>query len=140
MGTDEPPGIQAFQPFTVRNTTTVLVAENKFFTEIVMSISYTPGLLILPQAEISFVPVDLPTPIFAYSSPPILIIGTTAAKVSTLFTTVGLSHAPFTAGKGGLILGLPRLPSRAFDQCGFFAAYICTGAAMYIDLAIKAAA
>ena len=60
----------------------------------VMSISYTPGLLILPHAEINLVPVDFPTPIFAYSSPPILIIGTTAAKVSTLFTTVGLCHTP----------------------------------------------
>src|ERR1700760_1450957 len=77
----------------------------------VMSISYTPGLLILPQAEISLVPVDLPTPIFAYSSPPILMIGTTAARVSTLFTTVGQSQTPFTAGNGGLILGLPRFPS-----------------------------
>ncbi len=45
----------------------------------VISISYTPGLLILPQAEINFVPVDFPTPIFAYSSPPSLMIGTTAA-------------------------------------------------------------
>ena len=38
-------------------------------------------------------------------------IGTTAAMVSTLFTTVGLFHKPCTAGNGGLILGLPRLPS-----------------------------
>src|SRR6201986_1657365 len=81
-------------------------------TEIVISISYTPGLFILPQADINFVPVDLPLPIFAYSSPPKLIIGTTAASVSTLFTTVGRSHAPLTAGNGGLIRGLPRLPSR----------------------------
>ena len=71
-----------------------------------------PGLLILPQAEINFVPVDFPTPIFAYSSPPSLIIGTTAAKVSTLFTTVGQPHNPLIAGKGGLILGFPLLPSR----------------------------
>src|SRR6185436_293760 len=77
----------------------------------VISISYTPCLLILPQAEINFVPVDLPIPILAYSAPPSLIIGTTAAIVSTLFTTVGQSHNPFTAGKGGLILGLPLLPS-----------------------------
>src|SRR5690606_1598436 len=31
---------------------------------------------------------------------------------STLFTTVGFCHKPFTAGKGGLIRGFPRLPSR----------------------------
>ena len=77
----------------------------------VISISYTPGLLILPHAEINLVPVDLPTPIFAYSSPPSLMIGTTEANVSTLFTTVGLPHAPLIAGNGGLIRGLPRLPS-----------------------------
>ena len=35
----------------------------------------------------------------------------TAAIVSTLFTTVGQPHNPATAGKGGLIRGLPRLPS-----------------------------
>src|ERR1043165_9953292 len=64
-----------------------------------------------PPAEINFVPVDFPIPILAYSSPPLLIIGTTAASVSTLFTTVGQSQTPFTAGNGGLILGLPRLPS-----------------------------
>src|SRR3954470_16186257 len=76
-----------------------------------MSISYTPCLLILPQAEINFVPVDLPTPIFAYSSAPSLMIGTTAAMVSTLFTTVGQSHNPFTAGNGGLMRGFPLFPS-----------------------------
>ncbi len=65
----------------------------------------------MPQAEINLVPVDLPIPIFAYSSPPSLIIGTTAAIVSTLFTTVGQPHKPFTAGKGGLILGFPLFPS-----------------------------
>ena len=78
----------------------------------VISISYTPGLLILPQAEINLVPVLLPTPIFAYSSPPILMMGTTAANVSTLFTTVGRSQTPLTAGNGGFNLGLPRLPSK----------------------------
>ena len=66
----------------------------------------------MPHAEINFVPVERPTPIFAYSSPVILIIGTTAAIVSTLFTTVGLFHKPCTAGKGGLIRGLPLLPSK----------------------------
>ena len=77
----------------------------------VISISYTPGLLILPQADMSLVPVDFPIPIFAYSSPPSLMIGTNAAMVSTLLTTVGQPHNPLTAGKGGFIRGLPRLPS-----------------------------
>src|SRR6185436_1262701 len=80
-------------------------------TEQVMSISYTPGLLTLPQTERSLVPVDLPTPILAYSSPPMLMMGTTAASVSTLFTTVGRIHTPCTAGNGGLIRGFPRFPS-----------------------------
>ena len=55
--------------------------------------------------------LDLPIPIFAYASPPSLTIGTTAAIVSTLFTTVGQPQSPAIAGNGGLILGLPRLPS-----------------------------
>ena len=67
--------------------------------------------MILPQADINLVPVDFPIPIFAYSSPPSFIMGTNAAIVSTLFTTVGQPHNPFTAGNGGLIRGLPLLPS-----------------------------
>src|SRR3954470_18288214 len=111
MGTDEPPGIQAFRrlPLAIPPQYSSLYINSS--TEMVMSISYTPGLLMLPQAEINLVPVDLPTPILAYSSPVMLMIGTTAAIVSTLFTTVGLSHKPFTAGIGGLIRGLPLLPS-----------------------------
>src|SRR4029077_13426063 len=111
IGTDDPPGIHAFNflPFAMPPQYSSLYIKSS--TEIVISISYTPGLLIFPHAEISFVPVDFPIPIFAYSSPPILMIGTTAASVSTLFTTVGQSHKPFTAGNGGLILGLPLFPS-----------------------------
>src|ERR1700739_989441 len=111
IGTDEPPGIQAFSffPFGIPPQYSLLKINSS--TEIVISISYTPGLLILPQAEINLVPVLFPTPIFAYSSPPSLIIGTTAAMVSTLFTTVGQSHKPLIAGNGGLMRGLPRLPS-----------------------------
>src|SRR6218665_259346 len=111
IGTDEPPGIQAFNlfPFGIPPQYSSLKINSS--TLMVISISYTPGLLILPHAEISFVPVDLPTPIFVYSSPPSLMIGTTAQIVSTLFTTVGRSHTPLIAGNGGLILGLPLLPS-----------------------------
>ena len=65
-----------------------------------------------PQADINFVPVLFPIPNFEYASPPMLIIEVTVASVSTLFTTVGQSYRPLYAGKGGLILGLPRLPSR----------------------------
>ena len=55
------------------------------------------------SAEISLVPVAFSdTPILAYSSAPRLMIGTTAASVSTLFTTVGRSQAPFTSREGRL--------------------------------------
>ena len=68
--------------------------------------------MICPEAEINFVPVDRPMPIFAYSAPELFTIHGTAAIVSTLFTTVGLLQSPDTAGNGGLILGFPRLPSK----------------------------
>src|ERR1700755_1437848 len=83
-----------------------------------------PGLLILPQADISLVPVLLPMPILAYSSPPILIMGTTAAIVSTLFTTVGRIHTPSLAANGGVV----------------FAADVCSRAAIPVDLTIEACA
>src|SRR5690606_11585655 len=75
------------------------------------SISYTPGFATFPPAEINFVPVLRPIPIFAYSAPHSLIIGTVAAIDSTLLTTVGRLYSPATAGKGGLILGFPLFPS-----------------------------
>ena len=65
-----------------------------------------------PLAEINFVPVLLPIPIFAYSSPPIFTIGAIAAMVSTLLTTVGQAYKPAIAGNGGFTLGLPLLPSK----------------------------
>ena len=112
IGTLEPPGIHAFNflPFAIPPQYSLLYINSS--TVMVISISYMPGLFILPQAEINFVPVLFPIPIFAYASPPSFIIGTTAAIVSTLFTTVGLSHTPFTAGKGGFIRGFPLRPSR----------------------------
>src|SRR5579875_54743 len=111
MGTEEPPGMQALSRLPLGMPPQYSSLKINSSTEMVMSISYTPGLLILPQAEINFVPVDFPTPIFAYSSPPILMIGTTAASVSTLFTTVGQSYKPFTAGNGGFKRGFPLFPS-----------------------------
>jgi hypothetical protein len=39
------------------------------------------------------------------------MIGGTAQKVSTLFSTVGHWNAPATAGNGGRMRGMPRLPS-----------------------------
>src|SRR5215203_5574272 len=104
IGTEEPPGIQAFNFFPLAIPPQYSSLKINSSTEMVMSISYTPGFRTFPQAESSLVPVDFPTPIVAYSAPPILIMGTIAASVSTLFTTVGQSYSPLTAGNGGLIL------------------------------------
>ncbi len=51
-------------------------------------------------------------PIFANHSAPRLTMCTTHASVSTLLTIVGAPKTPDTAGKGGLMRGWPRLPSR----------------------------
>src|SRR6218665_426317 len=111
MGTDEPPATTAFS-FRPRRIPPQYSSEKiNSSTGRPNSISYTPGLLICPQAEINLVPLLFPTPILAYSDPPILMMCGTAAMLSTLFTTVGHPHKPETAGNGGLILGLPRFPS-----------------------------
>ena len=51
-------------------------------------------------------------PCFANAAPPCSTIHGTCARVSTLLITVGQPKAPSTAGKGGLMRGWPRLPSR----------------------------
>src|ERR1700761_5170892 len=111
IGTDEPPATTAFRrlPLAIPPQYSSLYKNSS--TGSPKSISKTPGFLILPPADISLVPVLRPMPILAYSSPPSLIIGTTAAIDSTLFTTVGQPYKPAIAGNGGLIRGLPRLPS-----------------------------
>ena len=72
--------------------------------------------MICPDAEINLVPVERPIPIPAYHSPPLFTMEGTAAKVSTLFTIVGLAYNPAIAGNGGLILGFPRLPSKLSNK------------------------
>ena len=79
--------------------------------EIPSGISKLPGFLTLPETDTSFVPVEPCVPIFAYSSPPISMIGGTVASVSTLLISVGPWYRPWLAGNGGLRRGLPRLPS-----------------------------
>src|SRR6195952_1965252 len=111
IGTDEPPATTAFNRFPLAMPPQYSSEYKNSSTGRPRSISYTPGFLTFPPADISFVPVLRPTPTLAYSSPPSLIIGTTAAIDSTLFTTVGQPYKPAIAGKGGLIRGLPRLPS-----------------------------
>src|SRR5690242_1671131 len=44
---------------------------------------------------------------------PLAMMAGTLASVSTLLTTVGPFHKPFTAGNGGFILGFGRFPSSA---------------------------
>jgi hypothetical protein len=88
MGTLLPPGTTALKarPSTPPHHSSLLMNSSQLMPS---SISYTPGRLMLPPALMSLVPVLLPTPILAYSSPPSFTMGTTAAMVSTLFTTVG---------------------------------------------------
>src|SRR5271157_4747448 len=74
--------------------------------------SINPILLIAPLSANTFVPDDFSVPRVLYQSAPFRIIGGMFAYVSTLLSTVGLSHNPLTAGNGGLGLGMPRLPSR----------------------------
>src|SRR5216683_3296945 len=50
-------------------------------------------------------------PRLAYHSAPPRIMWGTLASVSALLITVGPPHSPTTAGKGGRIRGIPRLPS-----------------------------
>src|SRR5574343_1827601 len=111
IGTDDPPATTAFNRFPFLIPPQYLSEYKNSSTGNPNSISYTPGLLMCPLAEINFVPVLLPIPIFAYSSPPIFTIEETDANVSTLFTTVGHAYKPAIAGKGGLIRGFPLLPS-----------------------------
>ncbi len=69
-----------------------------------------------PQIEISLVPVlfGLPRQSPLYHAAPRLMMCGTAARVSTLLIVVGMPNTPATAGNGGLIRGLPRLPSSEF--------------------------
>jgi len=48
-----------------------------------------PPFTTLPESETTRVPREFSTPSFAYSAPPIAMIGATVVIVSTLLTTVG---------------------------------------------------
>src|SRR5579863_3573534 len=111
IGTDEPPATTALSRLPLGIPPQYSSEYKNSSQDTPNSISYTPGFCTLPPADINLVPVLRPTPILAYSSPPSLMIGTTAAIDSTLFTTVGQPYSPAIAGNGGLIRGLPRLPS-----------------------------
>ena len=66
-----------------------------------------------PQTENSFVPVLLGLErdiALCHAAPCVMMCGTTAS-VSTLLIVVGIPKTPKAAGNGGLMRGLPRLPS-----------------------------
>ena len=67
--------------------------------------------MIFPVSAKTFVPLLFSVPYFANSDAPLRIIQAILAKVSTLFILVGLPHNPELAGYGGLIFGIPLLPS-----------------------------
>ncbi len=73
--------------------------------------STSPVLLSLPASEKTFVPLLPSVPIAANQAAPFRMIGATLAQVSTLLMLVGLPHRPETAGNGGRVRGMPRLPS-----------------------------
>src|SRR3990170_6157513 len=68
-------------------------------------------LFIAPVRAKTFVPVLFSVPRLLNHSAPCKIMGGILAYVSTLLSTDGLSQRPFTAGNGGLGLGIPRFPS-----------------------------
>ena len=49
-----------------------------------------------------------------YQAAPLVRMGGTAARVSTLLIVVGMPNTPAAAGNGGLMRGLPRFPSIEF--------------------------
>src|SRR6267143_3830000 len=69
-----------------------------------------------PQTENSLVPVLLGLERLSplYQAAPFLRMCGTATRVSTLLIVVGMPNTPTAAGNGGLIRGLPRLPSIEF--------------------------
>src|SRR5690348_17975214 len=70
----------------------------------------------LPHTEKSLVPAlfGFESDIDLYHAAPRFRMCGTAASVSTLLIVVGLPKRPATAGKGGLMRGLPRFPSSEF--------------------------
>lgn len=64
--------------------------------------STNPTLFIFPARAKTFVPFDFSVPMDLYQSAPLFIMAGIFAKVSTLFTTVGLFQRPASAGNGGL--------------------------------------
>ena len=103
MGDDEPPGMTAFR---VRPSSRP-PAWSKISSRSGMpsGTSYTPGLRTRPLTHHMRVPRLRSGPMLLYHSAPCATMWRTLAKVSTLFTTVGMPKAPMLAGNGGLMRG-----------------------------------
>ena len=76
-----------------------------------MGTSIRPVFLILPASENAFVPVLPSVPIDLNHFEPLLMMPGTFAKVSTLLRQVGALNRPWSTLLGGLVRGVPRLPS-----------------------------
>ena len=70
-----------------------------------------PVFLTFPTKENVLVPLLSSVPCSMNLLCPACIINDTLAMVSTLFITVGFPHRPEVVGNGGLVLGIPLLPS-----------------------------
>ena len=73
--------------------------------------STRPVFSIHPVTEKVFVPVLFPVPIVRNHFPPLTIMPGRLAYVSTLLSTVGFPHRPWSTVLGGLTLGIPLCPS-----------------------------
>src|SRR3984957_19575462 len=108
---DGPDGANAFSFFP----STIPPARLKITSDIgrPIGISNTPGFFTSPLMPTNFRPAAPPSPCDLYQSTPRTKICGTLAKVSTLFSAVGLLNTPCATGNGGLLRGSARLPSMA---------------------------
>jgi hypothetical protein len=75
-----------------------------------ITISETPVYCTGPAIVTSFVPVECSGPIAWNQAPPRMMMSGAFASVSTLLTTVGLPHSPYSTERGGLVRGCGRSP------------------------------
>ena len=76
-----------------------------------MGTSIRPVFTTLPVSANAFVPGEPAVPTCRNQAAPCSMMSGTAAKVSTLLSTVGFAQRPFSTVRGGLVRGMPRLPS-----------------------------